>query len=55
MIIAIEWIGEPECEDQTRDLYRIEKARIIGNKYEKRDYSAHKIASVRNLEGGIIW
>ena len=30
----VEWIGEPECEDQARDLYRIEKAKIIGNSFE---------------------
>jgi len=29
-----EAIGEPECEDQWRDLYRIERAKIIGNIYE---------------------
>ncbi len=29
--ISIEWIGEPECEDQARDLYRIVNAKIIGN------------------------
>ena len=28
--IYIDWIGEPECEDQARDLYRISKATIIG-------------------------
>ena len=28
------WIGEPECEDQARDLYRIEKAKIIGDIYK---------------------
>ncbi len=28
-----EWIGEPECEDQLRDLYRAERATIIGNIY----------------------
>lgn len=27
----VEFIGEPECEDQTRDFYRIEGATIIGN------------------------
>ena len=29
--VYIKWIGEPECEDQTRDLYRIGNATIIGN------------------------
>lgn len=29
-----DWIGEPECEDQLRDFYRIERAKIIGNIYE---------------------
>ena len=28
------WIGEPECEDQARDFYRISKARVIGNTYQ---------------------
>jgi hypothetical protein len=28
------WIGEPECEDQARDFYRIRSAKIIGNKFE---------------------
>jgi len=27
----VEWIDEPECEDQARDFYRIEKSKIIGN------------------------
>jgi uncharacterized phage protein (TIGR01671 family) len=29
--VSIDWIGEPECEDQARDLYRISNATIIGN------------------------
>ena len=29
--VSIQWIGEPECEDQARDLPRISKATIIGN------------------------
>ena len=29
--VSIQWIGEPECEDQARDLYRISKSTIIGN------------------------
>jgi hypothetical protein len=32
--VSIQWIGEPECEDQARDLYRISKASIIGNIHE---------------------
>jgi hypothetical protein len=28
--IYIDWIGEPECEDQARDLCRISNAKIIG-------------------------
>jgi len=28
---SVFWIGNPECEDQARDLYRIERAKIIGN------------------------
>jgi len=35
--VITEWIGEPKCEDQTRDLYRIEKAKIIGNIYENKE------------------
>ena len=30
----VSWIGEPECEDQARDLYRIEAAKIIGNHHQ---------------------
>jgi hypothetical protein len=30
-----EWIGEPECEDQTRDLYRITRAEIVGNIHDE--------------------
>ena len=30
----VDWIGDPECEDQARDLYRIERAKIIGNIYQ---------------------
>tara|TARA_R110000868_G_scaffold142634_1_gene360066 strand:+ start:110 stop:445 length:336 start_codon:yes stop_codon:yes gene_type:complete len=29
--VSIQWIGEPECEDQAGDLPRISKATIIGN------------------------
>ncbi len=29
--VYIEWIGQPECYDQGRDLYRIVNAKIIGN------------------------
>ena len=32
--VCASWIGNPECEDQIRDLYRIEKAKNIGNIYE---------------------
>ena len=28
--VYIKWVGEPECEDQARDLYRISNAKIIG-------------------------
>ena len=31
----VNWIGEPECEDQARDLYRIDRAEVIGNIHEK--------------------
>lgn len=29
--VYVNWIDEPECEDQARDLYRISQAKIIGN------------------------
>lgn len=32
--ICIDWIGDPECEDQARDLYRISRSKIIGNVHE---------------------
>lgn len=32
--VVVDWIGEPEIEDQARDLYRISKATIIGNIHE---------------------
>ena len=32
-----DWIGEPECEDQVRDLYRICNATIIGNVHQDPD------------------
>jgi uncharacterized phage protein (TIGR01671 family) len=32
--VYYEYIGDPQCEDQTRDLYRISNATIIGNIYE---------------------
>ena len=35
MEVYVEWIGEPECSDQARDLYRISNAKIIGNIHEK--------------------
>jgi hypothetical protein len=31
--VYIQWIGEPECEDQARNLYRISKSTIIGNEH----------------------
>jgi len=31
--VFAEWIGDAECEDQTRDFYRISRAKIIGNKF----------------------
>ncbi|MEE9573626.1 MAG: hypothetical protein V3W20_11300 [Candidatus Neomarinimicrobiota bacterium] len=33
--IFADWIGDPECEDQTRDLYRIERAKKIGTIHDK--------------------
>jgi len=32
--VYVDWIGDPECEDQARDLYRISKAEIVGNIHE---------------------
>ena len=32
--IYVDWIGDAECEDQARDLYRIGRAKIIGNSHE---------------------
>ena len=32
--LFVKWIGEPECEDQARNFYRIGKAKKIGNIYE---------------------
>ena len=32
--VYVDWIGDAECEDQARDLYRIGGAKIIGNIYE---------------------
>ena len=29
-----EWIGEPECEDQTRDFYRISNSKVISNTHK---------------------
>ena len=29
--VYVDWIGEPKCEDQARDLYRITAAKVIGN------------------------
>ena len=34
LTVFAEWIGEAECEDQTRDFYRISRAKIIGNKFD---------------------
>lgn len=34
--VFAEWVGEPECEDQTRDLYRIRNAKITGNIHDKK-------------------
>lgn len=32
--VYVYWIGETECEDQARYLYKIESAKIIGNEFE---------------------
>ena len=32
--VYVEWIGDPCCEDQARDLERIRSAEIIGNIYQ---------------------
>ena len=33
----VEWIGEPECENQARDFYRIKCAELIGNIHDNPD------------------
>ena len=33
----VEWIGEADCEDQVRDIYRIEGAKRIGNIHENKE------------------
>lgn len=30
----VSWIGDPYCEDQARDFYRISNAKVIGNSFE---------------------
>lgn len=35
----VDWIGEPKCEDQARDFYRISKARKIGNIHENAHFA----------------
>lgn len=35
--VYVDWIGEPECEDQARDLYRIKRGKIIGNIHENQE------------------
>jgi len=32
--LYVDFIGDPEIEDQARDLYRIERAEVIGNVWE---------------------
>jgi hypothetical protein len=32
--VSINWIDEPECEDQIKDLYRISESNIVGNIYQ---------------------
>lgn len=32
--LYVDWIGNPECEDQARDFYRIRNATIVGNIHE---------------------
>jgi len=29
--VYVDWVNDPECEDQVRELYKLERARIIGN------------------------
>ncbi|RLI49507.1 hypothetical protein DRO61_04985 [Candidatus Bathyarchaeota archaeon] len=38
-----DWVGDAECEDQTRDLYRIERSTIIGNIYENPELLEKKV------------
>ena len=35
--VYVKWIGEPECADQARDLYRIGRAIILGNIHQNED------------------
>ena len=35
--VYVDWIGDPKCEDQAKDLYRIEGAKIIGNIHQNKD------------------
>jgi len=38
--IFVRWIGDPDCEDQARDLYRISRSIIIGNIYDNPELSS---------------
>ena len=35
--LFVDWIGEPECEDQAGDFYRIRNAKIIGNIHQNKE------------------
>ncbi|MEE9451056.1 MAG: YopX family protein [Ignavibacteriaceae bacterium] len=35
--VFADWIGDPECEEQTKELYRIENAKKIGNYFENKN------------------
>ena len=40
--VYVDWIGDVECEDQARDLYRISQAVIIGNVYRNPELLENK-------------
>lgn len=50
--VYVDWVGDPECEDQARDLYRIRNAEIIGNLHED---TRNKMAKLIEIPGlGVI-
>ena len=39
----VDWIGDPECDDQARDFYRIRNAIIIGNIHDNHELLEQKL------------